>query len=68
MTLHFYMHVQKRHVLSMTTDNILYNCAILIFQIIEKIESALDNRVRENNEESGDKRPVGKKQRGRWNQ
>lgn len=42
--------------------------AILIFQIIEKMQKALDSKLREENKQSGDKRLVVKKQTGRLTQ
>lgn len=45
--------------------NILYACAVPIFQVIEKMEKALDGKLREKKHQSGDKRPAVKKQRGR---
>ncbi|XP_076589840.1 coiled-coil domain containing 33 isoform X1 [Chaetodon auriga] len=37
-------------------------------KIIEKMEKALDSKLREKNKQNGDKRLVVKKQRGRWTQ
>lgn len=45
-----------------------YPCAILIFQIIEKMQKMLDSKLREENEQSGDKRLGVKKQTGRLTQ
>lgn len=44
----------------------LYTCAIPNFQVIEKMEKALDGKLREKNKPSGDKTLGVKKQRGRW--
>lgn len=45
-----------------------YPCAIHIFQIIENMQKMLDSKLREENEQSGDKRLVVKKQTGRLTQ
>lgn len=45
-----------------------YPCAVLIFQIIGKMQKVLDSKLREENKQSADKRLVVKRQTGRLTQ